>query len=403
MNRVGDYILGILVLVVFVGVVGWLFWRWFRGSEEPLRLVWKWGITAFLLGVLVVKLIPAMLSSGYAGAFLMIFVAVIGIIIGCLWAPDVGEWFSKFFTGLYDGGATEPDPQALYSIAEARRKQGRYREAIAEARSQMARFPDDFTGQMFQAEILAEDLKDLQGAEAIVNAVVSQTRHARRNVAHALNSLADWQIRLSEDPGAARETLRRIVELYPGAEEAWMANQRLAHLGGTRRHDPTRERPRIHLERHEEYIGLRPDYQGLKIPGTDPAELESGLLRHLEEYPLDAGAREDLVALYAGRMERVDLAREQIELFLATPDLPFRQVIHWLDLLTDLHAQHTNSLEAAREAQQRIIDLYPQTAAAENALKRMAYLKLEMKGKETRQSIKLGVYEQDIGLRKPGP
>jgi tetratricopeptide (TPR) repeat protein len=401
MNRIGDYILGLLVLVVFVGVVGWFFWRWFRGSDDPARLVWKWVVTAFLLGVVVLKVVPEMLGGGYGGAFLMIYVAAIGIIIGCLWAPSVGEWFSRFFTGLYDGGATEPDPQALYSIAEARRKQGRYREAIAEARSQMARFPDDFTGQMLQAEILAEDLKDLQGAEAIVNAVVSQTRHARRNVAHALNSLADWQIRLSDDPDAAKETLRRIVELFPVSEESWMANQRLAHLGGTRWHDPTLERPRIHLERHEEDIGLRPDFQGLKIPLTDPAELESGLLRHLEQYPLDAGAREDLVALYAGRMERVDLAREQIELFLATPDLPFRQVIHWLDLLTDLHAQHTNDPEAAREAQQRIIDLYPQTAAAENALKRIAYLKLEMKGKETRQAIKLGVYEQDIGLKKP--
>jgi hypothetical protein len=53
-----------------------------------------------------------------------------------------------------------------------------------------------------------------------------------------------------------------------------------------------------------------------------------------------------------------------------------------------------------RATVQRIIDLYPKSAAADVAANRITLLKLELKAtKEAGPAVKLGTYEQDIGLK----
>ena len=42
------------------------------------------------------------------------------------WRHSLIEIILRPFTSLYDGGSVEPDLKPLYSIAEARRKQGKY-------------------------------------------------------------------------------------------------------------------------------------------------------------------------------------------------------------------------------------------------------------------------------------
>jgi len=56
--------------------------------------------------------------------------------------------------------------------------------------------------------------------------------------------------------------------------------------------------------------------------------------------------------------------------------------------------------EAARAALERIIELYPKFAPAENARQRIAHLRLELKGRENKEAVKLGEYEQNIGLKR---
>ena len=72
----------------------------------------------------------------------------------------------------------------------------------------------------------------------------------------------------------------------------------------------------------------------------------------------------------------------------------------YLDLLADLHVKHASDYDAARAALQRIIDLAPGLAAAASARQRMDRLRLELKGKEKSQAVKLGSYEKDLGLKK---
>ena len=51
----------------------------------------------------------------------------------------------------------------------------------------------------------------------------------------------------------------------------------------------------------------------------------------------------------------------------------------------------------------RIIELNPKLATADNARNRLSILKLELKAKEKSQVVKLGSYEQNIGLKKGLP
>jgi hypothetical protein len=74
--------------------------------------------------------------------------------------------------------------------------------------------------------------------------------------------------------------------------------------------------------------------------------------------------------------------------------------VRWLNLLADLQVRSGVDYDTVRATLQRIVDLNPNLAAAENARKRIELLKLEMKGKQASASVKLGTYEQNIGLKR---
>ncbi|HOB31988.1 MAG TPA: hypothetical protein PKH32_03810, partial [Verrucomicrobiota bacterium] len=79
------------------------------------------------------------------------------------------------------------------------------------------------------------------------------------------------------------------------------------------------------------------------------------------------------------------------------------RVVHWLNLLADLQIRHGAGYDAARQTLQRIIDLYPGSAAAQVARNRIDLLKLELKRRDAVRSVRLGEYEQDIGLKRGLP
>ena len=85
------------------------------------------------------------------------------------------------------------------------------------------------------------------------------------------------------------------------------------------------------------------------------------------------------------------------------PNQPGRLVVHWLNLLADLQIRSGAGFEAAQQTLQRIVDRDPDVAAAEIARHRLALLKLEMKAKDKSQAVKLGSYEQNIGLTRGLP
>jgi outer membrane protein assembly factor BamD (BamD/ComL family) len=349
------------------------------------------------------KVIPMVARGGYEGAFMGIpLTAASGLILAIIWRHSIAGIIAKPFGALYDGGDAEVEPQAYYSIAEAKRKRGHYHEAVAAVRTQLEKFPTDFTGQMLLAEIQAENLNDLPGAEVTIQRLCQQPGHAPRNVAYAFNTLADWHLKYAVDRDAARADLQRIVDLFPNSELALVAEQRIGHLAGTNYMLAPHDRPQVHLPEGVKNVGLLQSSQHLTPTGRDPAEVAGEYVRHLEQHPQDTEAREKLAVIYADHFQRLDLAADQLQQLIDQPNQPARQVIHWLNLLADLQIRHGAGYDPAWQTLAQIIERYPNHAAADMARNRMDLLKLELKAKRVTSSVKLGDYEQNIGLKQGG-
>src|SRR6185436_14034877 len=118
------------------------------------------------------------------------------------------------------------------------------------------------------------------------------------------------------------------------------------------------------------------------------------------EYPLDTEAREKLALLYADHYQRVDLAIHELRQIADQPNLPVRQAVRLLNLIADLQIKHSGDWEAARHSLELITERYPGQAAADLARQRLSHIKLELRAGEKATAIKLGEYEQNIGLRR---
>jgi hypothetical protein len=138
-----------------------------------------------------------------------------------------------------------------------------------------------------------------------------------------------------------------------------------------------------------------------KFAPTEPdaAHAATEYVKHLEQHPFDTEAREKLAIIYASHYSRLDLAADQLEQMISQPAAPAKSVARWLNLLADLQIQGGADYETVKQTVQRIIDRDPSFAAADIARNRLSRLKLEMKSATNRQAVKMGSYEQNIGLK----
>ena len=396
-------VVGLIIMATTFAIAVWIGWRTLQKSEDPARLVFKWIVTIVLFGFVVFGAF-SLGGLGIAGAFgVPIIGAAIGVFLGIMWAPNIGALLAKPLTSAFDGGATEFEARPLLSIAHARRKQGRYQEAVAHIMSELARFPNNYESLMLLAEIYGDDLKDNNRAQLYVDEIVRYPERAPKNIAYALNRAADWHLALASDRAAARAALERIPELLPDTEQAQIAWQRIARLTSDQMLAEQKERPTIVLVRHERNVGLEGKSAEPVPKGDNPAQAASKLVSHLNEHPFDSEAREELAVLYAEHYQRLDLAADQLEQLINSPNPQQKQVIHWLNRLADFHISMAGDRAGAEAALKRIIERFPNSAGAANAEKRIAYLTLELNKKTTSQAVKLGSYPQNIGLQGQVP
>jgi len=252
------------------------------------------------------------------------------------------------------------------------------------------------------AEIYAEDLKDFSKAEEIVLTTIRHEKRSPQNIAYALGRLADWHLKFHQDRDSARAVLERITEMLPDSEQAQMAAQRIAHLTPAEMLAEQKQRTPLTLQVHEEHIGL----QGQVVdprPVDDPAKRAQEYIKHLEQFPTDNDAREQLAMIYAEHYKRVDLAVDQLEQLIATPGQTAKAVVHWLNTIADLHLKMNADIASARLTLQRIVELFPEGAAAANAQKRITFLRFETRSQAHAETVKLGSYDQNIGLKGKTP
>jgi hypothetical protein len=283
---------------------------------------------------------------------------------------------------MFDGGGERMKPEPLYSIAEAKRKQGKIHEAMWEIQAQLEKFPGDFRLEMLLAEIQAENANDLPGAEATIRRICSR-KHPPQRIAGALTALADWYLRFNQDVDAARAAFQEIMERFPETELSQNAENRIAHLTDAATLLEAREPRTIKLTVMEETgpPKARPEVE------TDAMAEAERLSRHLTEFPHDNEAREELAKLYADRFGKLNLAAEQIEHLVALPNQSPRHIARWLNLLADLQIRCTGDTSLAAETVQRIVDRFPGTAFGEAARQRLQTVVLEKKRYEQTSAV----------------
>jgi TolA-binding protein len=395
MEKVLSFILGAAAFAV----IAWWFCRRIRDSADPKDLVIKWIITVGCLGLWIYLGIQAQ-GAGYGGAFIIPGVAAAtGILLAILWTPQIASIMMSPITKWYDGGDEEPEVRPLYSMATAQRNRGNYDRAIAEIYRQLQRFPNDYQGYLLLAEVYADELQDLDEAQKTIEHILTIPELPPKNAAYALTRLADWLVQYRSDLEGARALFQRIIDSFPNTVEAQLAAQRIAHQASPEdladMHDPRV----IRLEHHEERIGL----QGrvVQAPAAESAGATAQrYVDQLREHPLDNETREKLAQLYADEYQRLDLAAGELEQLISAPNQLPKQVAHWLNLLADFQIRLNGDVDAARRTLQRIGERYPDSAAANTARVRMSQLKLELNQRAVQKTVRLGEYEQNIGLRK---
>jgi tetratricopeptide (TPR) repeat protein len=396
MSFVANIVLGSIVLLGLLSLVLWFVIRTIRKAEDPARMLFNWVLTVPIL-FLCIMAVP---WFGPFGPFLIVACAVAFSIV---WTPSLVGGLLRPLTGIFDGGNEPQEARPTYSTSESLVKRGRFEEAARAVGEQLERFPNDHPGQMLLAQIQAEHLKDLPAATRTIDQLCAQPGHAPRNVAYALNTLADWRLKYGADAEGARQALERIQELFPETELALRAAQRIAHLASGEMLLPHQERRKFKVAKGIENIGLIPGREGVAAPELNPETEASQLVQQLEQHPHDTEARERLAALYVSHYRRPDLAVEQIESLLEVPNHAPKTIVRWLNLLADIQVRANATPETVHATLQRIIDFDPTLAAAELARNRQALLHLEFKANEKSQTVKLGSYEQNIGLKRRLP
>jgi hypothetical protein len=163
-RMVHDLKYALYVFLCLLGAVSipWFLVRTLKRSDAPLKLAVKWGGSVVVLGTF----IPLAFACGPFGPLILVPMA---FILSVMWTPHIADLVSRPLTSIFDGGNEPLEPKPYYSIAISKRQRGQFTEAVAALREQLAKFPNDFEGVLLLANIQAENMADLQGAEITLN------------------------------------------------------------------------------------------------------------------------------------------------------------------------------------------------------------------------------------------
>jgi hypothetical protein len=400
MSHSPQVVLNVFLSLLGLGFIGWLFWRALKQSDDPARLVFKWLLTAVIFLVGWKYAIPMYGGGGLGAIFAIGMTGGLALAFNVVWRHSIIETLAKPLTNIFDGGSEPPEPKPHYSISHAKRKSNRPLEAIVAIREQLAKFPADFEGVMLLANVQAEDLNDLPGAEITLNNFCNSPNAPDRQMVAALTQLADWHLKKTADADSARAALQKIVARFPETEFALRAEQRLAHLGETGKiimaqHD----RSAIPVPEGVKNVGLLDSTEFLRPKEIEPGKLAAVHVKHLETHPHDAEVREKLATIYARHFKRLDLATMELERLINEKNHSVKQRASWLNLLASFQVELGADVVTVTATLQKIVNDFPSTPAAEIAGRRLARVNLELQGQKETPSVKLGVYEQNIGLK----
>jgi hypothetical protein len=412
MHSLFDIVAGLIGLGVVFGLLGTGIFLWVKKDHDPAKFIFKILFTAGLILAdgLFIRFGLGHLNEGLSpqnfvlALFIIISIVICGIILSGLWTSHLSGWIASPLTGIFDGGNEPPESKPFYSIAMTKRNRGKPHEAVMEIRRQLERFPNDFEGILLLARVFAEDLADLAAAEKILRDFCDRPRTPEKYVVAACMQLADWHLKIAADAEAARDDLRKIVERFPGTESALVAEQRIAHLSDAEKMILARAGAQsVELPAGKQNIGLLDSSSFLKPVEVEPGKLAGAYVKHLEQYPHDTEVREKLATIYARDFKRLDLATMELAQLINEPKHQPKQTAHWLNQLANFQVELGADAATVQATLGKIVERFPNLPVADLARRRLARLGNEFKGVQPSGSVKMGSYEQSIGLKYGTP
>lgn len=390
----------LLIGLCTMGLFGWLAWRIARASlkrsDEPAALGLKWVVSAVLLGGWVYGL--AKFAGGPGMLFMVPITCVVFLILGIMWAPTLGKTLFAPLTNTFDGGSVEPDPTPFYAMAEAKKKRGRYDEAIADIRVQLADFPNDMQGHMLLAEILAEHKGEVDEAVELLEYFVVECDPGAVNGSFVLNRLADFHLKYRKDPAMARQCLQRVQYEFPGTEQADKAAQRIAHLQDDDFLTKRKEPKKFEVKKNNLKLGLAKDSSAVQAPKENLEVKAHQMVEHLTKHPQDSDVREQLAWLYAEHYGKIDWAIDQLRQLTQMSHQSPAKLARWYNQIADVYCRFTGSSEAAKLALEEYIERFPENGHAIRMQERLKRLKLEARTSKKSRSMETGPSIEKLGM-----
>lgn len=279
----------------------------------------------------------------------------------------------------------ESIPPPNYSRAIARAKFGRYSDAEQAVIEELEHHQEDYEGWLMLAELYATQFQDLAEADRTIRQLCSQPGVSPMQISRALNRLADWHLRLGQDPASARAALEDLARVLPGSHEAVMAQQRLAQLPKSKEEWQESQRPRsIPLPA----LADAPEPSGSSDEQLSVAEARARAetcVERLRDDPNRLDAREEFARLLAGPLGQPATAIDQLELLVAMSNQPERRRAEWIALIASWQEHRLRDVSAARQTWQRLIRNFPQTPQAFAAQRKLSLLEVDERLRERRQ------------------
>lgn len=318
-------------------------------------------------------------------AFCALLSPFVGVLIFGYGLRGIGFALLLWFWPVVQYGVSlrpAPKRRPVYSGAIAKMKFGKYSDAERAIIKQLEACENDFDGWMMLADLYANHFHDVAEAERTICELCDDPATTLPQISLALHRLADWQLKLREDPVAARRVLEEICKRMPGTHLDKMARLRIAQLPATRAELLQRQQTKtIHLPAAGAKLVV---IDGEGAPKIDPQEAlarANRCVEKLERDPNDVAVREQLARVFAGQLGQVDLAIEQIELLIDMPQQPAEKIAECLLLLAEWQIKYRGDRQSARKLLDRLVHEHPRTAQGFEAQRRLNLMNAEDKNR----------------------
>jgi tetratricopeptide (TPR) repeat protein len=256
-------------------------------------------------------------------------------------------------------------PTPMYSRAIAAMKLGKYAEAEQQVIQQLEKCENDFDGWMMLAELYANHFHDIREAERTISGLIDDPTVTGTQVAVALHRLADWELKLGNNPLAARQVLEQICKRYPNTHLAKMARLRINQIPeSVEAYNEAQKAKTVRMPALNDDMFWNREEEPRKVD-VSVATLEANqCVEKLKQDPNDVEVREQLARILAEQLGSVHAGMEQLELLIGMPEQSEKKIPEWLGLMASWQMRYRSDTAAARRILERLMREYPASPQA---------------------------------------